>query len=63
MTVVYVVVTGPPASGKSALSRHLAQALGLPRLVKDDIKQRLLDEHPAGTASRPDGTECGPPTR
>ncbi len=47
MTLVYVVVTGPPASGKSTLSRHLAQALGLPRLVKDDIKQRLLDEHPA----------------
>jgi len=41
---VYVVVTGPPASGKSTLARALADELGLPLLAKDTIKQALLDE-------------------
>ena len=40
---VYVVVTGPPASGKSTLSRDLAAALGLPLLAKDIVKQGLID--------------------
>jgi predicted kinase len=39
-------VTGPPASGKTSLSRALASALGLPLLAKDDLKQRLLDADP-----------------
>lgn len=41
---MYVVVTGPPASGKSTLARALADELGLPLLAKDTIKQALLDE-------------------
>jgi predicted kinase len=47
--LTYVVVTGPPASGKSTLSRALAAELDLPLLAKDDLKQDLLDRHPAAT--------------
>jgi predicted kinase len=43
MALVYVVVTGPPASGKTCLSRELAVVLGLPLLAKDVIKQGLID--------------------
>jgi predicted kinase len=43
MTLVHVVVTGPPASGKSTLSRDLAAALDLPLLAKDTVKQGLID--------------------
>ena len=43
MALVYVVVTGPPAAGKSTLSRGLATALGLPLLAKDVVKQGLVD--------------------
>jgi predicted kinase len=41
---MYVVVTGPPASGKSTLARVLADALGRPLLAKDEIKDRLIRE-------------------
>lgn len=40
--VWYVVVSGPPASGKSTLARRLAPALGLPLLAKDTLKDGLL---------------------
>ena len=40
---MYVVVTGPPASGKSTLSRELARELSLPLLAKDTIKQALVE--------------------
>jgi predicted kinase len=43
---VFVVVTGPPASGKSTLSRRLAEELGLPLLAKDELKQELIDSRP-----------------
>ncbi|HEY0949443.1 AAA family ATPase [Nocardioides sp.] len=39
---VYIVVTGPPASGKSTLATALAGALGLPLLAKDTIKAGLV---------------------
>lgn len=39
---MFVLVTGPPASGKTTLSTTLAQELGLPRLAKDTIKRGLL---------------------
>jgi predicted kinase len=43
MDHVYVVVTGPPAAGKSTLSRSLADELDLPLLAKDALKQELVD--------------------
>ena len=39
---MYVLVTGPPASGKSSLAMVLAPALGLPLLAKDAVKGALI---------------------
>jgi predicted kinase len=39
---VFVVVSGPPASGKTTLSRAIAPVLGLPLIAKDTIKQALM---------------------
>jgi predicted kinase len=38
-----VVVTGPPAAGKTALSRRIAAACGLPLLGRDALKEILFD--------------------
>jgi adenylylsulfate kinase-like enzyme len=38
-----VVVTGPPASGKSSVAQALARELRLPLLAKDTIKESLFD--------------------
>jgi predicted kinase len=43
-----VVVTGPPASGKSSLADDVAEGLGLPLLTKDGIKETLFDALGAG---------------
>jgi predicted kinase len=43
-----VVVTGPPASGKSSIARELAERLRIPFLSKDEIKERLYDELGSG---------------
>jgi predicted kinase len=38
-----VVVTGPPASGKSGLARDLATELRIPFISKDELKERLYE--------------------
>jgi predicted kinase len=38
-----VIVTGPPASGKTTLGREVAGRLGMPFLYKDGIKETLFD--------------------
>lgn len=38
-----IIVSGPPASGKTTLARQLARELGLPLLYKDGIKETLFD--------------------
>jgi predicted kinase len=40
---VFVLVGGPPASGKSSLAAPLARELGLPLIAKDAIKEALMD--------------------
>jgi predicted kinase len=41
-TGTFVVVSGPPASGKTTLSGVIAPILGLPLIAKDTIKQALM---------------------
>ncbi len=43
MRPALIIVTGPPASGKSSIARNIARDLGLPYVGKDDIKERLFD--------------------
>jgi predicted kinase len=38
-----VIVSGAPGSGKSTLARRLADEIGAPVLVRDDLKEILLD--------------------
>jgi predicted kinase len=45
-----VVVTGPPATGKTTVATTLARELGLPLVAKDAIKERLYEE--VGTGDR-----------
>lgn len=42
-TPALVIVTGPPASGKSSLATRLSADLGLPCFAKDALKERLFD--------------------
>ena len=41
-TPLFVVVSGPPASGKSTLAPILASEIGLPLVAKDTIKDALM---------------------
>jgi predicted kinase len=43
-----VVVTGPPAAGKTTVARELAASLRLPLIAKDTIKEALFDALGAG---------------
>jgi predicted kinase len=45
-----VVVTGPPASGKSTIARELARGLPAPLIAKDPIKEALFDGLGTGDA-------------
>lgn len=47
-----MVVTGPPAGGKTTLARWLAPQLGLPLVSKDDLKEILFETLGWGGASR-----------
>jgi predicted kinase len=53
----FVVVSGPPASGKSTLAPALASALDLPLLAKDMIKDALVDA--LGAPDLPRSRELG----
>ena len=48
--MLLVLVTGPPASGKTTLARPLANCLGRPLLGKDIVKEALFDT--LGTGDR-----------
>jgi predicted kinase len=43
-----VVVSGPPASGKTTIAVPLARALSLPLVAKDTVKEALMDALGAG---------------
>ena len=47
---VLVVVTGPPATGKTTIARAISAELRLPLVSKDDIKEALFDA--LGTGDR-----------
>lgn len=38
-----VIVTGPPASGKTSIVEQLAKSMKLPLFTKDEIKERFAD--------------------
>lgn len=44
MSLPLIVVTGPPASGKSSIAQALRNELHWPLIGKDAIKERLFDE-------------------
>lgn len=47
----FVIVCGPPASGKSTLAALLSRELRLPVISKDAIKERLMDRFGGGSTA------------
>jgi predicted kinase len=52
MTAPLVVVSGPPAAGKTTVALPLARALALPLVAKDTVKEALMDVLGAGDLER-----------
>lgn len=48
MTPLLIVVTGPPATGKSKVARELARRLRIPFISKDELKERLYETFGSG---------------
>ncbi|EFL19850.1 AAA family ATPase [Streptomyces sp. C] len=48
------VVSGPPATGKTTLARTLAQHLGCPAILRDEIKQGMVMNYPGHEADGDD---------
>jgi predicted kinase len=52
-----VIVTGPPASGKTTLAARLSEDCRVPLITKDGIKEAMLDE--AGSVDRDSSQRLG----
>jgi predicted kinase len=55
-TPTLVLVSGPPASGKTTLAYALAQAIHCPAVCRDEIKEGMVHAHGAGFQAAPGDT-------
>jgi predicted kinase len=55
--MTYVVVSGPPGSGKTTVAGAIADDLGLPLFAKDTVKEALMDA--LGTPDPPTSQRLG----